>query len=249
MAHSEPNHFNRTHPAAHHDIPLLPQYSGHKAGRSAGHCRTFVVLMYCTTIILAIVGAAVFLTLYVLRSRPVTYYVENAYLTEFNLTSKHTLRYHLNLDVNITNPHDNFGVYYQKLDTSAYYHEKLIGWVLLPGFYLRRKEAVMIHPAFGGQSVIVFSESSVVDFMEHRADGIYSIDVEIHAKMMLKIGAMMTHKFSQKIWCELMVPLVPSNNSGASRIGEFTRTECKVEFLNWLFPFNPFMDSSVIVNV
>ncbi|XP_031492996.1 NDR1/HIN1-like protein 10 [Nymphaea colorata] len=236
MADSEPIHFNRTYPAAPHDVPpVLPQYSDQKTSRPSCHCRICAMFM-CVVVIFVILGAAAFLALYVLRPRAVTYFVEDAYLSEFNLTSKGTLQCNLKLDVSITNPNMMFGVYYQKLDASAYYDEELIGWVFLPTFYLGRNRTVSIHPVFGGQSVIGLNGLRVSDSMKQRSDGFYSIDIEIHAKMRLKFGALMTDKFCQKIWCELMVPLMPSSNS-AFRNGEFTRTECKVEYLDWFFPF------------
>ncbi|CAN6439087.1 unnamed protein product [Victoria cruziana] len=234
MADSEPIHFSRAYPSAPHDVPpVLPQYFPQKTGRRLSHhCRTRAVLM-CVVFAFAIIGAAVFFALYVLRPSAVTYYVENAYLTEFDFIGTGTLRYTLNLHLNITNPNTMFGVYYRKLDASAYHDEELIGWVLMPTFYLGHNKTVVVHPVFGGQSVIGIDRSRVADSMKQSSDGFYSIDVGFHAEIKLQFGAFVTDEFAQKIWCELMVPLLPSGNSDPA----FSRTRCKVECLNWFVSF------------
>ncbi|KAF3782001.1 YLS9 protein [Nymphaea thermarum] len=235
MAESKPANFNGAYYAGPQGVQAPPQHpsqayqSPGRRHRSCGLCCLLGTLFKLIIAIIVILGIAALVIWLVLRPTAIKFYVEDASLTQFNLTNANTLHYDLKLNVSIRNPNKKIGIDYDELDAAAYYDGERFGWVQLPGFYQGHKNTTTLQPAFRGQALMVLGDFIASDFNVQKDSGFFYVDVKIKPKMRFKIGHLKTTKYSPKVWCYLMVPL-NSKSSSSSATGGFTRTKCHVHY-------------------
>ncbi|XP_068661748.1 NDR1/HIN1-like protein 10 [Aristolochia californica] len=177
---------------------------------------TFVVLIGITTLVLWLIY----------RPTKIKVHVQNASLTQFNLTNGNILQYNLNLGMSVRNPNRRIGIYYDRLEAAAYYHGERLRSVYLPTFYQGHKNTTMLNPVFIGQDYVPLSGSDARRFEREKNEGYFYIDVRIKARIRFKVGSVKTRRFRPDFECDLRIPLVINgvpNNS-------FARTKCDVDF-------------------
>ncbi|XP_058078938.1 NDR1/HIN1-like protein 10 [Magnolia sinica] len=215
---------------AYYGPPIPPQQTHHRRERGSGCCGPCCLLSTLFKLIVTIIvvlGIATLIFWLIFRPSKMKVYVENATLTEFNLTDNNILRYNLALDVAIRNPNKRIGIYYDRLEARAYYEGERFGYNPLPAFYQGHKNTTNLHPVFSGQIPISLGNSDVVDFNREKGEGFFSIDVKIYARIRFKVGSVKTRRFKPDFECELKVPLTKNGSSSAVR---FTGTKCDVDF-------------------
>ncbi|KAI3987176.1 hypothetical protein MKX01_031660 [Papaver californicum] len=170
--------------------------------------------------ILIAIGIAVLIVWLILRPiNPLKYHVENASLTQFNITGNDMLHYDLAVDLNLRNPNTKIGVYYDQIEARAYYDGQRLDSVMLTPFYQGHKNTTILRPAFKGQQLLP-NVKGVYD--KDMADGKFNVEVKLYLKMRFKAGVVKTTKFKPRVKCEFQVPL-------GSAIG-FTPEKCDYDW-------------------
>lgn len=215
---------------AYYGPPVPPKQSYHRPGRGTGICcgpccilSALFKLIFTIIVVLGIIVLALWL---VLRPSKVKVYVDGASLTQFSLNNSNTLYYNLSLDMSVRNPNKKVGIYYDKLEATASYGGQRFGYTTLPSFYQGHKNTTLLSPAFNSQSLVALASSGVSEFNSEKSNGIFSVYVQINARIRFKIGPIKTNRYKPKFKCDLKLPLASSGSTPTS----FTRTKCDIDF-------------------
>lgn len=208
-------------------VPPQTTYHRHGRGRGCGCCGSLLcALLKIIIAIIVIVGIAVLVFWLVVRPHKVKFEVNEATLTEFNL-SNNTLYYDLALNMTIRNPNKRLGIYYDKIEASPYYEDQRLTTITLTPFYQGHKNTTVLEPAFTGQNMVLLSGSELTSYNSENASGVYSVNVKFSLRVRFKLGKIKTPKYKPKVDCDLTVPL--SSGSSAST-AVFTPTKCDVDY-------------------
>ncbi|GJS91600.1 GDSL esterase/lipase-like protein [Tanacetum coccineum] len=104
------------------------------------------------------------------------------------------------------NPNKRIGIYYDRIEANAEYHDKRFDTKYLDTFYLGHKKEHNLGTVFSGQQIVVLGNGDKSKYDRESSDGVYNIDLKLKLKMRLKVG-WAKPKFKPKFECDLKVPL------------------------------------------
>ncbi|MCL7035201.1 hypothetical protein MKW94_013261 [Papaver nudicaule] len=156
--------------------------------------------------ILIALGIAVLIVWLILRPiNHLNFHVEDATLTQFNVTDNNMLHYNLAI-----------GVYYDQIEARAFYDGQRFDSVMLTPFYQGHKNTTILRPVFSGQRLLPNVQG---EFNKDKSDGKFNIQVKLYLQMRFKAGVVKTTKFKPRVKCDFEVPM------GSSAVG-FTPEKC-----------------------
>ncbi|KAL6005438.1 yls9-like [Asimina triloba] len=229
MADAKQSHLN----GAYYGPPIPPKRNSyHRPARSSGcfcgPCCILTTLFKLIVTVVVVLGIAALVLWLIFRPTKVKVYVDEATLTQFQLTNSTTLHYNLSLAMTVRNPNKKIGIYYDKVEARAYYDGERFGYAPLPTFYQGRKNTTNLYPVFTGQASIPLNSDGVSQlFSTEKGRGSFSIDVKIYARIRFKIGSLKTNRYKPHFDCDLSIPLTTNGSSSAAG---FTRTKCDIDF-------------------
>ncbi|KAM0977976.1 hypothetical protein ACFX13_014258 [Malus domestica] len=213
--------------------PSIPpkSQSYHRPGRDGGGCLgcccscIFGLVFKLIMTAVVFMGLAFFVFWLIVRPNRVKFHVTDATLTQFNFSNDNTLHYNLALNLTIRNPNKKIGIYYDRIETRAFYEDQRFSTVTLTPFYQGHKQTNVLNPVFQGQQVVQGSKL-LSEYNQQKSTGIYEIDLKIYLRIRFKFGLIKTGKFKPKIECDLKVPMTQNGNS----VGTFQTTKCDVDY-------------------
>ncbi|GLT47700.1 hypothetical protein SLA2020_213720 [Shorea laevis] len=202
-------------------------YHRHGHGSDCGCCclLSFLIKLIVTAVI--ILGLAALIFWLIFRPNIVKFYVTEASLTQFNLTSDNNLHCNLALNITVRNPNKKIGIYYDRIEANAYYEDQRFATQQLTPFYQDHKNTSYLNPSFQGQKLVFLGADGVSEYNQEKNSGVYSIDVKLNLRVRFKLGKLKTWRFKPKIECDLEVPLSSSDGRLA---GGAETTKCKIDF-------------------
>ncbi|KAI3957979.1 hypothetical protein MKW98_020621 [Papaver atlanticum] len=163
-------------------------------------CMCNVILSILTSL-----GLAVLIVWLIFRPiNPLKYHVDNASLTQFNVTGNDMLHYELAVDLSLRNPNTKIGVYYDQIEARALYDGQRFDSIMLTPFYQGHKNTTTLHPVFKGQRLLPNVQGA---YDNDVSDGKFNIEVKLYIKMRYKAGDVETIRVNPGYKCELEVPL------------------------------------------
>ncbi|MCL7037542.1 hypothetical protein MKW94_026055 [Papaver nudicaule] len=167
--------------------------------------------------ILIALGIAVLIVWLILRPiNHLNFHVEDATLTQFNVTDNNMLHYNLAVALKLRNPNTKIGVYYDQIEARAFYDGQRFDSVMLTPFYQGHKNTTILRPVFSGQRLLPNVQG---EFNKDKSDGKFNIQVKLYLQMRFKAGVVKTTKFKPRVKCDFEVPM------GSSAVG-FTPEKC-----------------------
>ncbi|KAG0488003.1 hypothetical protein HPP92_006555 [Vanilla planifolia] len=207
-------------------IPPHPQY--HRPRRASPLGCLLCTLLKIFVPIVIIIGVAAFVLWLVFRPNELKVHVEDARLSQFNLTNGNKLQYRLDLNVSVRNPNKKLGFYYDLIEAVAIYDDNRFAFTPLPTFYQGHKNTTILRPTFSSQAVVLVG-SATETYAREKADGFYNIEVKFYTRVRVKAGRFKSRHLKPKFDCDLRLPAPPSaGNSGPTPA--FQRTKCDVDF-------------------
>lgn len=184
----------------------------------------------CTILVVAAVAVVIFWLIY--RPSPVKFYVNDATLTQFDLsTTNNTVYYNLALNMTVRNPNKRIGIYYDNIEARALYEGERFATTNLETFYQGHKTTDYLSPVFKGQNILVLGSKDLSTYNKDKTAGSYDIDVKLYLKLRFKMGAFKP-KFKPRIECDLKLPL--ESTGGTS--GNFQTKKCDWDWKRWFLP-------------
>ncbi|KAK7364135.1 hypothetical protein VNO80_12559 [Phaseolus coccineus] len=158
----------------------------------------------------------------------VKFHVNDASLTQFNLTNNNTLYYNFKVNVTVRNPNNNIVVYYRRIKAIAWYKDNDFGWVNLTPFDQGHKNTTVLQVLFEGQSVLKLKPRQLGEYKEETSVGVYNdMAIDFDLRIRAKFGRFKSSRFDPPIvQCRrLSVPLI----SKAKSSPPFSVTKCRID--------------------
>lgn len=176
--------------------------------------------------IIVILGIIVLVLWLVYRPNMPKFHVNEATLTQFNLsTNNNTLYYNLAVNMTFRNPNKRIGLYYDRIEARAEYYDRRFATNYLETFYLGHKQEKDLSTTFSGEQIVVL-DNDLSKYDSERNEEVYNIDLNLKLRMRLKVG-WAKPKYKPKFECDLRVPLTsPGRVSSVA----FQRTKCDFDW-------------------
>nr|ADA67934.1 putative harpin-induced protein 1 [Wolffia arrhiza] len=176
---------------------------------------TFLAVMLGLVILFAVLVLVLWL---VFRPVYVEANVRTATLSQFNLTAisgENGLTYNLSAVVDLRNPNDRMGIYYDSVEATASYEGMRLGFSSLPHFYQATKNTTTLYPAMSGLSIISLSSSEFQTFELQRRAGSFDVTLELRCRIRFKLGSdFRTASTTMRVRCDMALPFgLPSRGS------------------------------------
>lgn len=213
--------------------PPAKSYHRHGRGSSCNPCsclfgclcNCFFKIIFTLLIILGVIALVLWL---VLRPNKVKFYVTDATLTQFDLsTTNNTIFYDLALNMTIRNPNKRIGIYYDSIEARAMYQGQRFASTNLEPFYQGHKNTSSLRPVFKGQSLVLLGDREKSNYNNEKNLGVFEMEVKLYMRIRLKVGWIKTHKIKPKIECDFKVPL---GSNGRSSSANFEETRCHFDW-------------------
>ncbi|KAI3511993.1 hypothetical protein L1887_19155 [Cichorium endivia] len=176
-------------------------------------------------IFLAVVGIIFW---FIFRPNVPKFHVADATLTRFTLSpTNNTLYYNLAVNMTFRNPNRRLGIYYDKIEANAMYHDQRFATADLQGFYLGHKMENNVNVVFKGEQLVVLGGGDKSKYDSEKSDDVYNIDLKLRLKIRFKVWFAKTPKFKPKFECDLKVPL---SSKGKVSSASFERTKCDFDW-------------------
>jgi hypothetical protein len=181
----------------------------------------------CSVLVSLLVAAGVLVLILYLLFRPhmVAATADSASLARLALSPTSALAYNLSVDITVRNPNKRVGLYYDAVEALALFDGQRFGYTPLPPFYQGTEDSTKVSPQFHGQEPLQ-GDVAAANLRQQLQDGKVAIDVQLHAKLRVKVWAFKVRGPNARITCPLSVPAPGSNNGAAT----FQPTDCKVWF-------------------
>ncbi|KAI3798322.1 hypothetical protein L1987_33593 [Smallanthus sonchifolius] len=171
--------------------------------------------------ILVILGILVLVFWLIFRPNAPKFHVNDATLTQFTLSpTNNTLYYNLAVNMTFRNPNRRIGIYYDKIEANAEYHDQRLDTRSLETFYLGHKKERDLSAVFSGEQVLGAGDGDLRrEYTSDGAGGAYNIDLKLKLRVRLKVW-WAKPKFKPRFECG--VPM--------SSVGGFQRTKCDFDW-------------------
>ncbi|KAK9062438.1 hypothetical protein SSX86_019624 [Deinandra increscens subsp. villosa] len=220
--------------------PARKPRSYHRPSRGGGSCNPFSWCFSCICgcvfnlifqiliTILVILGIVVLVFWLVFRPNAPKFHVNEAVLTQFTLSNdNNTLYYDLAVNMTFRNPNRRIGIYYDRIEANAEYHDQRFATQNLDTFYLGHKKEKDVGAVFRGERVLANLDGrDRSDYNSERTGGVYNVDLKLRLRMRLKVW-WAKPKFKPHFECDLRVPM---SSGGAVSSGGFQRTKCDFDW-------------------
>ncbi|XP_076932596.1 NDR1/HIN1-like protein 3 [Bidens hawaiensis] len=234
---SDQSHLNGAYYGPSIPPPARKSRSYHRPGRG-GSCNPFSWCFSCLCgcifnlifqiliTILVILGIIVLVFWLIFRPNAPKFHVNEATLTQFTLSPNNdTLYYDLAVNMTFRNPNRRIGIYYDRIEANAMYHDKRFNTQNLERFYLGHKKEKYLSAVFRGeQNLAIGSGDTRSEYNKDRDAELYDIDLKLKIRLRLKVW-WAKPKFKPRFECELKVPL-----SGSGSTLGFQRTKCDFDW-------------------
>ncbi|KAM0947433.1 hypothetical protein DsansV1_C08g0086191 [Dioscorea sansibarensis] len=214
-------------PYPYYGPPIPLQQANYQNKPRSCFCCLFSTIIKAFIAFCIVIGITILILWLVYRPQKIKVSVENAYLTNFTLTSSPSyLDYNLSTTVSVRNPNKRIGIYYDMLGADVNYSGNWLGSTTLPTFYQGHKNTTMVFPSFDGRTTVIAS-SALDAFKNENATRFFNMNMWFYARVRYKYGSLTTRRYTVRIRCYIRVPLVTngsSNNTG------FQWTKCDVDY-------------------
>ncbi|XP_010423353.1 PREDICTED: NDR1/HIN1-like protein 12 [Camelina sativa] len=181
-------------------------------------CRKFfpVIILF---VILFVIILAVFLVWVVLQPSKPRFSLEEAIVSNFNISGNPLNILNSNFQVSISseNPNDKIGIYYDRLNLYASYHNQQITWqTAISPTYQGHKEVKMWSPIIGGNSVPV---SSVIGLpIVPDQPGTIELTLYLFGQIRWKVGSFITGEYHLHVNCPASINV--GNSAAGVMVGK-----------------------------
>ncbi|XP_070021700.1 NDR1/HIN1-like protein 3 [Nicotiana sylvestris] len=226
------SHFN----GAYYGPSIPPPTKTYHRSRGGSSCNPCSCLCSCICncicqiifTLLIIIGVIALVLWLVLRPNKVKFYVTDAMLTQFELsTTNNTIHYDLALNMTIRNPNKRIGIYYDSIEARALYQGERFASKILEPFYQGHKNTSSLHSVFKGQTLVLLGDREKSNYNNEKNSGVYEMEVKLYMRIRLKFGRIKTRKIKPKIECDFKVPL---ESNGRSSSANFEETRCHLDW-------------------
>uniref|UniRef100_A0A7N1A4I4 Late embryogenesis abundant protein LEA-2 subgroup domain-containing protein n=1 Tax=Kalanchoe fedtschenkoi TaxID=63787 RepID=A0A7N1A4I4_KALFE len=183
---------------------------GHDCGKHGYKPKKLLLRILAGVLIfLVAVLLIVFLVWAILRPAKPQFTIQDATVYAFNVsTNPSLLTSTIQLTITSTNPNDNIGVYYDRLDVYATYRNQQITLVTrLPSDYQGHKEANVWSPFVFGKLVPVAPYNALALAQDQKSQ-VVDLVIKMDGRVRFKVGSFISGQYHLEVRCPAQITLI-----------------------------------------
>ncbi|PKU69877.1 NDR1/HIN1-like protein 2 [Dendrobium catenatum] len=172
--------------------------------------------------LIILVGLIILIFYLIVRPSPISYYVDDAHIRNYNLSSSGELTASFDLSLLADNRNRHVSIYYDSLVVAIWYADQMLAFRELPPFHQPKRNATRLLLSAAATATPLLG--SVADGLKHdRSAGQVAVEVRARAKIRFKVGVAKTKHYVMRVYC---APVVVRFSPAA---GMFQRAFCDVD--------------------
>jgi len=157
----------------------------------------------------------IFLVWLILRPSKPHFILQDATVYALNVTQPSLLTVTLQITLSSRNPNERIGVYYERLDVYASYHNQQVTYATrIPTTYQGHKEGTVWSPFLYGNNVPV-APYLALSLLQDQNAGIVQMNIKVDGRVKWKVGTWISGKYRIWVNCPAYLPF-GSRSSGIS---------------------------------
>lgn len=167
------------------------------------YCRIIISL----AVLIITVGVVIFIVWIILQPHSPRFILEDTTLYGLNLSEPNFLTSDMQVTISTKNPNDKIGIYYEKLDIYASYHNQQITLPTeLPRTYLGHHDLTVWSPFLRGNAVPV-SPYLVASLSQDVDAGVVLLNIKINGRLKWKVGTWLSGNYRLGVNCPAYLTL------------------------------------------
>ncbi|XP_075512448.1 NDR1/HIN1-like protein 1 [Primulina tabacum] len=160
----------------------------------------------------------------ILQPKKPIFILQDATIFELNVSAPNIISTTLQITVFSSNPNSRIGIYYDKMDVYAAYHDQQITYfTAIPPVYQGNKDVNVWSPFVYGNTVPVAPYNGIT-LSQDKANGAVFMVIKLNGRVRWKVGTFVSGRYHLHVSCPAYIPLGSSKNNGIS-IGNAVKYE------------------------
>ncbi|KAK6145741.1 hypothetical protein DH2020_022561 [Rehmannia glutinosa] len=170
-------------------------------------CAGFLVFSFIVLFVFLIIWA-------ILQPKKPRFTLQDATIFTLNVSAPNVISTTVQVTINSRNPNSRIGVYYDKLDVYANYHNQQITYyTVIPPVYQGHKDVNVWSPFIYGNNVPVAPYNGIALSQDQSSGGI-RMTIKINGRVKWKVGTFVSGRYHLHVSCPVYIPLGNSKNNG-----------------------------------
>ncbi|KAL0344844.1 UNVERIFIED_CONTAM: NDR1/HIN1-like protein 1 [Sesamum radiatum] len=150
----------------------------------------------------------------ILQPRKPRFTLQDATIFNLNVSAPNVISATVQVTVNSRNPNSKIGIYYDRMNVYATYHNQQITYyTVIPPVYQGHKDVNVWSPFIYGNNVPVAPYNGVA-LGQDQSNGAISLTIKINGRVRWKVGSFISGRYHLHITCPAYIPLGNSKNTG-----------------------------------
>ncbi|KAK4432612.1 NDR1/HIN1-like protein 1 [Sesamum alatum] len=150
----------------------------------------------------------------ILQPRKPRFTLQDATIFNLNVSAPNVISTTVQVTVNSRNPNSKIGIYYDRMNVYATYHNQQITYyTVIPPVYQGHKDVNVWSPFIYGNNVPVAPYNGVA-LGQDQSNGAISLTIKINGRVRWKVGSFISGRYHLHITCAAYIPLGNSKNTG-----------------------------------
>ncbi|KAL0338712.1 UNVERIFIED_CONTAM: NDR1/HIN1-like protein 1 [Sesamum angustifolium] len=170
-------------------------------------CAGLLIFNFIILFLILIIWAA-------LQPKKPRFTLQDATIFTLNVSAPNVISTTVQVTINSRNPNNRIGVYYDKLDAYATYHNQQITYyTVIPPVYQGHKDVNVWSPFLYGNNVPVAPYNGLA-LSQDQSNGAIRLTVKLDGRVKWKVGSFISGRYHLHISCPAYIPLGNSKNTG-----------------------------------
>ncbi|KAG8374038.1 hypothetical protein BUALT_Bualt11G0089400 [Buddleja alternifolia] len=167
------------------------------------------LLIFCFIILLIVL-----IVWSVLQPRKPRFILQDATIFNLNVSAPNVISTTVQVTVNSRNPNSKIGIYYDRMNVYATYHNQQITYyTVIPAVYQGHKEVNVWSPFLYGNTVPVAPYNGIA-LSQDQSNGAIMLTIKLNGRVKWKVGSFISGHYHLHVNCPAYIPLGNSKNTG-----------------------------------
>ncbi|KAL2463977.1 NDR1/HIN1-like 1 [Forsythia ovata] len=170
-------------------------------------CTGLLIFNFTILVIILLVWA-------ILQPKKPHFTLQDATIFGLNVSSPNIISTSIQVTINSRNPNSKIGIYYDKMDVYATYHNQQITYyTVIPPVYQGHKDVNVWSPFVYGTSVPVAPYNGVA-LSQDKSNGAIWLIIKMNGRVKWRVGSFVSGRYHLHVTCPAYIPLGNSRNTG-----------------------------------
>ncbi|CAA3025096.1 NDR1/HIN1-like protein 1 [Olea europaea var. sylvestris] len=170
-------------------------------------CTGLLIFTFTILVIILLIWA-------ILQPKKPHFTLQDATIFSLNVSSPNIISSSIQVTINSRNPNSRIGIYYEKMEVYATYHNQQITYyTVIPPVYQGHKDINIWSPFVYGSNVPVAPYNGVA-LSQDKSNGAIWLIIKINGRVKWRVGSFVSGRYHLHVTCPAYIPLGYSRNTG-----------------------------------